>query len=258
MILKLFTSKLFKTLILIISTKRAKAILWNLLDKILRQTYTLGGEGEDICWLKIKCFFKSPTIIDVGANTGKATKRFLEIFPNSRIYAIEPIPDFFKLIDDNRIESKHNLALSNKKKVIKIYRSGLGAKSAYKRTKNKKVETYNINAISGDQFVKENQIKKVNIIKIDTDGFDFEVIQGFLKVIKKDRPIIQFELSRWWLIMGFTLKQAEDLFNELNYNLFSMTDNGLETLKIPIPDSLFVTKNILAFPKEINLDKLNL
>ena len=125
MILKLFTSKLFKTLILIISIKRAKAILWNLLDKILRQTYTLGGEGEDICWLKIKCFFKSPTIIDVGANTGKSTKRFLEIFPNSRIYAIEPIPDFFKLIDDNRIESKHNLALSNKKKVIKIYRSGL-------------------------------------------------------------------------------------------------------------------------------------
>ena len=257
MIFRFITSNLFKALILIIGSERAKTILWNLLDKILRQTYTLGGEGEDICWLQFKSFLKSPTIIDVGANIGKASERFLKIFPNSRIYSIEPIPDFFKLIDDKRIESKHNLALSNKKKAIKIYRSGLGAKAAYKKTINKKCEIYNINAISGDQFVKENQIKKVNIIKIDTDGFDLEVIQGFLKVIKKDRPIIQFELSKWWLLMGFTLKQAEDLFIELNYDLFSMTDNGLETLKIPIPDSLFVTKNILAFPKEITPDKLN-
>ena len=57
--------------------------------------------------------------------------------------------------------------------------------------------------------------------------------------------------------MGFTLKQAEDLFEELNYNLFAMTDNGLEVLNIPIPDSLFVTKNILALPKEYAIDALN-
>ena len=204
MIFRFFTSKLFKALILIIGTKRAKTILWNLLDKIQRQTYTLGGEGEDICWLYFKSFLKSPTIIDVGANIGKASERFLKIFPNSRIYSIEPIPDFFKLIDEKRIESKHNLALSNKAKEITIYQSGLGAKSAYKLSKNKKVEIHNINAITGDQFVKKTELSKVNIIKIDTDGFDFEVIQGFLKTIKKDRPIIQFELSRWWLKMGFT------------------------------------------------------
>jgi len=151
-----------------------------------------------------------------------------------------------------------NLALSNKPKEITIYRSGFGAKSAYKPTKNKKVEIHKINAITGDNFVEKAKIDEVNIIKIDTDGFDFEVIQGFLKIIKKDRPIIQFELSRWWLKMGFTLKQAEDLFTELNYNLFSMTNNGLEVLNIPIPDSLFVTKNILALPKEYSLDELNL
>ena len=257
MILKLFTTKLIRSLILIFGIKRTKNLLWNFLDKILRQTYTLGGEGEDICWLQIKNFLKSPSVIDVGANTGRTIKRFLEIFPNAKIYAIEPIPDFFKLINNEKIVSKHNLALSNKAKEITIYRSGLGAKSAYKLSKNKKVEIHNINAITGDQFVKKTELSKVNIIKIDTDGFDFEVIQGFLKTIKKDRPIIQFELSRWWLKMGFTLKQAEDLFEELNYNLFAMTDNGLEVLNIPIPDSLFVTKNILALPKEYAIDALN-
>ena len=258
MIFKFFTNKLLRNLILIIGIKRAKNLLWYFLDKILRQTYTLGGEGEDICWLQIQSFFKSPSVIDVGANTGRTSKRFLEIFPNAKIYAIEPIPDFFKLIDEERIVSKYNLALSNKPKEITIYRSGLGAKSAYKQSKNKKVEIHKINAITGDNFVEKAKIDKVNIIKIDTDGFDFEVIQGFLKIIKKDRPIIQFELSRWWLKMGFTLKQAEDLFAELNYNLFSMTNNGLEVLNIPIPDSLFVTKNILALPKEYSLDALNL
>ena len=37
-----------------------------------------------------------------------------------------------------------------------------------------------------------------------------------------------------------------------------MTNNGLEVMNIPIPDSLFVTKNILALPKEYSLDELNL
>ena len=119
MILKLFTNKLIRSLILIFGIKRTKNLLWNFLDKILRQTYTLGGEGEDICWLQIKNFLKSPSVIDVGANTGRTIKRFLEIFPNAKIYAIEPIPDFFKLINDEKIVSKHNLALSNKAKEIK-------------------------------------------------------------------------------------------------------------------------------------------
>jgi len=109
MIFKFFTHKLLRNLILIIGIKRAKNLLWYFLDKILRQTYTLGGEGEDICWLQIQSFFKSPSVIDVGANTGRTSKRFLEIFPSAKIYAIEPIPDFFKLIDEERIVSKFSI-----------------------------------------------------------------------------------------------------------------------------------------------------
>ena len=64
-------------------------------------------------------------------------------------------------------------------------------------TKSKKNDVINIRAIKGDDFVKEAQTGQVDIIKIDTEGSDFEVLQGFIKVIKKDKPFVQFELSKW-------------------------------------------------------------
>ena len=43
-----------------------------------------------------------------------------------------------------------------------------------------------------DKYVKENKIKKIDFLKIDTDGFDFEVIKGCGKFLDKIK-YIQFE-----------------------------------------------------------------
>tara|TARA_Y100000589_G_scaffold331238_1_gene383947 strand:+ start:4716 stop:5045 length:330 start_codon:yes stop_codon:yes gene_type:complete len=101
-------------------------------------------------------------------------------------------------------------------------------------------------------------INKLDIIKIDTNGFDFEVIEGFKKWIKHHRPVIQFELSRYWLKMEFTLKQSVNFFKDLKYDLYIMKNSGLKDLNIPISNSRFVTTNIMELPKEINTNILKL
>ena len=114
-----------------------------------------------------------------------------------------------------------------------------------------------MHAITGDDFVKEFNINKVDIIKIDVEGFDFEVLQGFQKVIKNDKPCIQFELSRWWIKIGYTLTQAQTFFDDLDYELFHMTDNGFKKLNYELPDCLFITINIFAKPKGLKLKNFN-
>ena len=111
--------------------------------------------------------------------------------------------------------------------------------------------------MTGDDFVKEFNIDKVDIIKIDVDGFDFEVLQGFKEVIINHNPYIQFELSKWWLKLGYTLKQAQTFFEDLDYDLYHMTDDGFKELNNILPDSLFVTMNIFATPKGANLKNFN-
>ncbi len=212
--------------------------------------------GESICWEQIRDNFSSPSIIDVGANVGKLSYFFLDLFPGAQVYSIEPIKEFFEKIDDSRL-SKFNLALSNKKRTLTLYQSGSGSKPFPKKTKGKKTGTFIVHAITGDDFVKEFNINKVDIIKIDVDGLDFEVLQGFQKVIKNDKPCIQFELSRWWIKMGYTLKQAHKFFDDLDYELFHMSDYGFKELNYELPDCLFITINIFAKPKEVKLKNFN-
>ena len=83
--------------------------------------------GESICWEQIRDNFSSPSIIDVGANVGKLSYFFLDLFPGAQVYSIEPIKEFFEKIDDSRL-SKFNLALSNKKRTLTLYQSGSGSK----------------------------------------------------------------------------------------------------------------------------------
>ena len=171
--------------------------------------------AEHTCWSQIQANFSSPSIIDVGANVGKLSYFYLDLFPGAKIYAIEPIKEFFEKIDASGL-SKFNLALSNKQKNLTLYQSGGGS-----------------------------NIIKVDIIKIDVDGLDFEVLQGFQEVIKNNKPCIQFELSSWWLKVGYTLKQAQTFLEDLDYELFDMTDYGFKELNNELPDCLFILKIIL-------------
>ena len=249
--MKRFAFKLFN-IICLISVSKSKKLLWATLENVIRKTYPKvnGGTGfEEYCWKKIAHNFERPTIIDIGANHGRLSDFYLSTFPGANVYAVEPIKEFFDKIDDSRL-TKFNLALSNKQKTLTLYQSGKGSKPFPKDSKGKKTGAFSVRALPGDDFVKEFKINKVDIIKIDTEGFDFEVLQGFKEVIKKEQPFIQFELSKWWLKMGYTLKQAMDMFEDLNYDLYYMTDKGFKNVTFELPDSLFVTMNIFAKPKD--------
>ena len=130
--------------------------------------------------------------------------------------------------------------------ILQIFQSGGGAKPLAKNTKGKETVIHEVRALTGDQFVDENNIKKVDFIKIDTDGFDYQILSGFGAVINRDQPLLQFELSHWWLNLGYTIKLAEKFFSEKQYSLFIMKDDGLYLLEYQIPDHLFITANILA------------
>jgi FkbM family methyltransferase len=47
-----------------------------------------------------------------------------------------------------------------------------------------------------DEFLAEEGISKINILKIDVEGFEAAVLRGLKEVIKRERPFILLELSR--------------------------------------------------------------
>jgi len=243
--------KIFQNLLVLLGQHRSKHLLWGSLAKVMKQSYNHGGEGEAYILTTLSKIDSELSIIDVGANVGSWSVDAAKILPGSKIYAIEAIPEFFNKIDSSMLVEKYNLALSDREETLQIFQSGGGAKPLAKNTEGKKIFTHQVRAITGDQFIEENNIEKVDFIKIDTDGFDFPILNGFSDTIERHQPIVQFELSHWWLSLGYTIKLAEKFFLDKNYSLFVMKSDSLGILSYDIPDSLFICANIVAIPNSL-------
>jgi FkbM family methyltransferase len=146
---------------------------------------------------------KNVNIIDVGAQSGLYTL-FAKYLPNAHFYSFEPFKDTYNLLINNiklnNLQDQvttFNYGLSNEKGTSYLnvckYHNGL-------HTMGQNPLRFNINhsdkieiktTTIDDEFY-ENNIK-VDFIKIDTEGWEYNVLLGGIKTILRDRPIIQLE-----------------------------------------------------------------
>ena len=160
---------------------------------------------------------KNPIIFDIGANQGQSIIRFKKLFPNSEIHAFEPIEKEFsnlrsKFQNDNSI-ILNNFALGENEEEKDFYiATNTGNSSFYKLNPNTKwlevrSKQFNIkpeNFISEikkikiktlDEYCKSNKITKIDILKIDSQGYEDKILLGASKILeKKIVKIIETEL----------------------------------------------------------------
>tara|TARA_Y200000002_G_scaffold198755_1_gene164079 strand:+ start:978 stop:1679 length:702 start_codon:yes stop_codon:yes gene_type:complete len=182
-------------------------------------------------------------IFDVGGHRGESIFFFSENFDILKIYTFEPIEDNFLKLKKNtkNIEKKvvyFNSALGNIKekrtikKMIETSSSTLNEineeSKYYKKkgfflgvSKNKKMYVEKIVSIEkGIDIIKKFNIDKIDLLKIDTEGFELNVIKGFERSIKKVNLVIfehhydlmikktytYSDINRYLINSGFHLK----------------------------------------------------
>lgn len=132
---------------------------------------------------------KGKIFVDIGANLGIATIIMAKLNPESLVYAFEPCSKVFDLLIENiRINNLKNVIVFNKavtKKGISVLKLSInntmtGASSTYadskffEEYKNNSFE--NVNCVSFDEFIKENNISKIHLLKIDCEGAEYDII----------------------------------------------------------------------------------
>lgn len=121
-------------------------------------------------------------IIDIGANVGDTVAGFRSNSDCS-ILAVEPVDEYFELLVKNidHVDEKENI------RPVKYF---ITYNETKKYTSNKYDGSANMRDISGtsddaeassislENLIKENDIdwKKILLLKVDTDGFDYECI----------------------------------------------------------------------------------
>jgi len=175
------------------------------------------------------------TAIDVGANVGCHTLRLAKLVgEKGRVIAFEPTSwAFLKLKRNVELNSFNNiilekLALSdvNRKDTVSFPSSWTLDKGGLPDY----IAAEQVDLITLDDYVNTNKMGKIDLIKIDVDGYEYKVIRGGYNSIKRFKPAIIIELGRLTLRKyGDNLEDLVDLLVSLDYSFYS--DNDLKVYR---------------------------
>lgn len=239
----IFSYKPFNLLVLIISTSlfglnssEHKLLKIYEHDAALLRRITTGNFAHDGEALVAQKLIKEGDIVfDVGANIGDWSKCILAYKPNVHIYAFEPIPAIYEhykknlpLVDHIRA---YNAALSNYDGQAQFcyYPDAHSMSTLYLREVVKlKHQKITVDTIKLDTFCENNNIDRIDFLKIDTEGAEFDVVQGAQRMLNEQRiSYIQFEYGGTYPDAKITLQEVIRFLSSLNYILFKILPDGL-------------------------------
>ena len=183
-------------------------------------------------------FVNPKVILDIGANIGVASIYFAHRFPQSKIFAFEPVEENFFLLEKN-ISSYPNIkafsvALGNADGEREIFFSdnpkNFGGFSFYPEGSNPSLKK-RVSIRRASECLRELGITQADLIKLDTEGSEYDIIVAMLPdMLRSTRWIIgelhgvrDFDvldyLSPWFdLEFKKTFKKRLFRFNACNKN----------------------------------------
>ena len=203
---------------------------------------------------KIINFFENLNIefaIDVGSHRGEFIESLLRLKKIKRIYAFEPQKKIFEALRLKYKNKKYiylnNFALGNKKGEVILNINKLSSASSIKNFNKKSLwykfrnllvseknsvmlkKKIKINKI--DNYFNSMNIKSIDLLKIDVEGYELEVLKGATKNISKIKYIIveftrnnAFQNYNSKLISNFLIKNKFKLEKKIIFPLLNFED----------------------------------
>ena len=99
----------------------------------------------------------------------------------------------------------------------------------------------------GGDYVQEKGIETIDFLKIDTEGSENLVLEGFIDILKKGEvKVIQFEYGYINIISKFLLYDFYQFFNELRYTIGKVYPKRVEFKEYNLKDENFLGPNYVA------------
>lgn len=177
---------------------------------------------------KLRCFVKNGDVcIDVGANVGMYSIMLSRICgKNGTVLSFEPTPEVFHYL--SKIIRNGINKLSN----VKLYQMALGNHTGnvsliFQNEKNGEISD-TLTRIGEDQgavrmttldaVVKKLELREVNFIKIDVEGYELKVLKGSVELLQKYHPILLMEIDNMWLARyGSSYEEILSFLSSLGY-----------------------------------------
>lgn len=208
------------------------------------------GTNYEISNILLKILKADDVFFDVGANLGQYIIRIKQKFKAGvKIYAFEPVNSNYSLLSKHINKKYENVVLENcavsdinGKDILYIplidnIEIDTQASIDYENRKMyyNKFTKQKIEKITIDNYVDINNIRRMDYLKIDTEGNDEKVIIGAIKSISEFKPVIfcedmesketldklfelnyiRFLLNRSYKLVNYSVDKPKDVFNDL-------------------------------------------
>ncbi len=175
-------------------------------------------------------------VIDVGANVGFLSALFSsQVGDSGRVFAFEPSPEVFKKLcmvaEKNRLGNLRTIeaGCGSRAGMLTLYSPRFSGNATLRPegVKGKvegdfywhEVEIIKLDEFFGvgegtEDFPKSERLSRLDFVKIDTEGYEDEVLAGMEGLIEKFRPVIYIELCAQFLKSS---ERAIEILDKHNY-----------------------------------------
>lgn len=217
-----------------------------------------GNWSGDLLLLTNRFITPGSVIIEIGANIGFESLYYAKRHPGCLVHSYEPGSYAF-----------HSLSVSkayNRLDNLKIFQLGVGDQnqtleiaSPTATSKNKGLGSLKQNPDLDDSYQKESiemvtldshfqSDAPVALLKIDTQGFEWNVLQGAAKIIAQHRPVILFEHEDQYHGNALeTRRRMAGFFDRAGYDLYLPAEGLLNSLDFAAVTHLH--DDVIALPR---------
>ena len=216
--------------------------------KLTKLTSIDKGDIDEITKYLIN--IQTPVIFDVGANQGQSIKKYKKLYNDARIHSFEPQAKEVEILK-KKYENDQKLflncvAVGEKQGTLDFNINVESSHSSFKnlipnttwikkRSLREKIksEKYTIEKIPTriitlDDYAKKNKVNNIDILKIDTQGYEDKVLQGAQELLKNKKiKLIKLEMIFSEIYENPLQIYDVEKFLILNdYKLFGISNGG--------------------------------
>ena len=186
-------------------------------------------------------------VFDVGAHKGEFIKLIINNFKTNKIYSFEPSKKNFMILKKNISNKKtnidyiflNNFGLGENNEIKKFKQmqesssstlSEIDTNSKYFKKKkfflnfglkSKVFEETMVNIQDGFSFIEEKKIERIDLLKIDTEGYEFFVLKGFGENLKKIKVIFFEHHYDNMIIKNYTFSDIHNYLVQKDFKPYS-------------------------------------
>jgi FkbM family methyltransferase len=188
-----------------------------------------------------KLITKCDVFFDIGANTGYYSVLGCKANPKLNVTCFEPAKGSLYYL----AQTIHSNNLSTQIKVEPIALAGNSGTIEFKDVTNNKYkserynlagesttseittgrpfEKYSVNCLTIEDYLKNKNHSRIDLIKIDTEGTEDSILKNAKTILTNDQPIIICET-----LFNRIESKLDDLMTEYGYEFYNHHSNGLE------------------------------